>query len=88
MLSLTGTQTTCLMNHRWKARPSQSPLIWQRRLSQMKAGKVPGPSGIVVMIGAAGDTGTSMICDLTATIIHGGKVPSDWKQSIIVCLKG
>ena len=33
MLSLTGTQTTCLMNHQWKARPSQSPLIWLRRLS-------------------------------------------------------
>ena len=54
----------------------------------MKAGKVPGPSGIVVMIGAADDTGTSMICDLAATIIHGGKVPSDWEQSFIVCLKG
>ena len=33
MLSLTGTQTTCHINHQWKARPSQSPLIWLRRLS-------------------------------------------------------
>ena len=33
-LSLTGTQTTCLINHQWKARPSQSPFIWLRRLSQ------------------------------------------------------
>ena len=33
MLSLTGTQTTCLTNHQWKAHPSQSPLIWLRRLS-------------------------------------------------------
>ena len=32
-LSLTGTQTTILINHQWKARPSQSPLIWLRRLS-------------------------------------------------------
>ena len=32
-LSLTGTQTTCLFNHQRKARPSQSPLIWLRRLS-------------------------------------------------------
>ena len=31
-LSLTGTQTTCLINHQWKARPSKSTLIWLRRL--------------------------------------------------------
>ena len=34
MLSLTGTQTTCHINYQWKARPSQSPLIWLRRLSR------------------------------------------------------
>ena len=28
------TQTTCHINHQWKARPSQSPLIWLRRLSR------------------------------------------------------
>ena len=44
----------------------------------MKAGKAPGPSGIVVeMIRAAGDMGASMISDLAAIIIHDGKVPSD-----------
>ena len=32
-LSLTGTQTTCHINHQWKALPSQSPLIWLRKLS-------------------------------------------------------
>ena len=53
----------------------------------MKAGKAPGPSGIVVeMIRAAGDMGASMIRDLTAAIIRDGKVPSDWEQSFIVCL--
>ena len=52
----------------------------------MKAGKAPGPSGIVVMIWAAGDMGVSMIRDLTAAIIRDGKVPSDWEQSFIVCL--
>ena len=47
----------------------------------MKAGKAPGPSGIVVeMITAAGDTGASMICGLAVAIIR------DWKQSFIVCL--
>ena len=52
----------------------------------MKAGKAPGPSGIVVeMIGAAGDMGASMIRDCAAEIIRHGKVPSNWEQSFIVC---
>ena len=56
-------------------------------ISKMKAGKAAGPSGMVVeMIRAAGDTGISMIRDLTAAIIRGGKVHSDWQQSFIVCL--
>ena len=56
-------------------------------ISQMKAGKAPGPSGIVVeMIQAAGDMGASMIRDLAVAIICDGKVPSDWEQSFIVCL--
>ena len=38
------------------------------------------------MIRAAGDMGTSMICDLAVAIIRAGKVPSDWKQSFNVCL--
>ena len=59
----------------------------KKAISQMKAGKAPGPSGIVVeMIRAAGDMGTSMIRDLAAAIIRDGKVPSDWEQSFIVCL--
>ena len=59
----------------------------KKAISQMKVGKAPGPSGIVVeMIRAAGDMGASMIRDLTAAIIHNGKVPSDWEQSFTVCL--
>ena len=59
----------------------------KKALSQMMAGKAPGPSGIVVkMIRAAGDTGASMIHDLAAAIIRDGKVPSVWGQSFIVCL--
>ena len=54
----------------------------KKAISQIKAGKAPGPSGIVVeMIRVRGDTGASMIHDLAATIIHNGKVPSDWEQS-------
>ena len=59
----------------------------KKAISQMKAGKAPGPSGIEVeMIRAAGDMGASMIRDLAAAIIRDGKVPSDWEQSFIVCL--
>ena len=59
----------------------------KKAISQMKAGKAPGPSGIVVeMIRAAGDMGASMIRDLAVAIIRDGKVPSDWEQSFIVCL--
>ena len=59
----------------------------KKAISQMKAGKAPGPSGIVVeMIQATGDMGASMIRDLAVAIIRDGKVPSDWEQSFIVCL--
>ena len=59
----------------------------KKDISQMKAGKTHGPSGIVVeMIRAAGDTGASMIHDLAVAIIRDGKIPSDWEQSFIVCL--
>ena len=50
----------------------------KKAISQMKAGKAPSPSGIVVeMIQAASDMGASMICDLAAAIIRDGKIPSD-----------
>ena len=53
----------------------------KKSISQMKAGKARGPSGIVLeMIRAAADTGVSMICDLAASIIRNGKVPSGWEQ--------
>ena len=58
----------------------------KKAISQMKAGKAPGLSGIVVMIQAAGYTGSSLIRDLAAAIICDGKVPYDWEQSFIVCL--
>ena len=58
----------------------------KKAISQMKARKAPGPSGIVVeMIRVAGDMGASMIRDLAVAIICDGKVPSDWEQSFIVC---
>ena len=81
------------LNHLSDESPVEGPPIpitidmVKKAISQMKAGKAPGPSGIVVeMIRAAGDMGASMIRDLAAAIIHDGKVPSDWEQSFIVCL--
>ena len=57
----------------------------KKAISQMKAGKAPGPSGIVVeMIRAAGDMGASMIYDLAVAIIRDGS--TRWEQSFIVCL--
>ena len=59
----------------------------KKAISQMKAGKAPGPSGIVVeMIRAAGDMGASMIRDLAVAIIRDGKVPSDWEQGKRGCI--
>ena len=45
----------------------------------MKLGKTAGPSGVVMMMKAAGDTGASMICDLatcTAIIRDGNLGPN------------
>ena len=58
----------------------------KKAISQMKADKAPGPSGILVMIRAAGDMGASIICDLAAAIIRNGKVLSDWEKNFIVCI--
>ena len=59
----------------------------KKAISQMKAGKAPGLSGLVVeMIRAAGNMSASMIRDLAAAIIHDGMVPFHWEQSFIVCL--
>ena len=61
--------------------------MFKKAISQLKVGKAPGPSGLVVeTIQAAGDKDPSMIRDLAAAIICEGKVPSDWEQSFIVCL--
>ena len=90
MLSLTGTQTTCLMNHQWKARLSQSPVIffYKSYLSDEDK-KAEGPSGLVVeIIQAAGDMGASMICDHAAAIICDGRVHSDTEQFYVCLYKG
>ena len=79
------------LNHLSDEAPVEGPPISitidmvKKAISQMKAAKAPGPSGIE-MVRAAGDMGASMIRDLAAAIIHDSKVPSDWEQSFIVCL--
>ena len=65
-------------NHLSDESPAEGPPIRitidmvKKAISQMKAGKVLGPSGIVVMIRAAGDMGASMTRDLAAAIIRDG----------------
>ena len=91
MLSLTGTQTcVCDMSNQPPVEGPPIPItidMVMKAITQMKAGKAPGPSAIVMeMIRAADDMGASMIRDLAAAIICDGKVPSDWEQSFIVCL--
>ena len=91
MLSLTGTQTcVCDMSYQPPVESPPIPItidIVMKAITQMKAGKAPVPSAIVMeMIRAAGDMGASMIRDLAAAIIRDGKVPSDWELSFIVCL--
>ena len=77
-----GTQTTCLMNHQWKTRPSQSPSIWLRRLSlRRKRAKHLAHQALQWRWYQQ-----PMICDLAAAIIVDGKVPSNWEQSFIVSL--
>ena len=84
---LINVQGTCWdPNHLSDESPVEGPPIpitidmVKKAISQMKAGKAPGQSGIVVeMIRAAGDMDTSMIRDLAAAIIHDGKVPSNWE---------
>ena len=58
----------------------------KKAISKMKSGKAEGPSGIVVMIKAAGDTGASMIPDFATAIMRDGKASTDWEESFIVCL--
>ena len=56
---------------------SKSPDTVKNAISQMKTSKALGPTVIALeMMRAAGDTGTSMICDLAAAIICDGKVLS------------
>ena len=90
---LLNAEFDCDPNHLSDESPVERPPISitidmvKKAISQMKAGKAPGPSGIVVeVIRAAGDMGASMIRDLAAAIIRDGKVPSGWEQSFIVCL--
>ena len=89
---LLNAEFDCDPNHLSDESPVEGPPISitinmvKKAISQMKAGKAPGPSGIVVMIRAVGDMGASMIRDLAAAIIRDSKVPSNWEQSFIVCL--
>ena len=58
-----------------------------KSLRRMKNGKADGPSGVFAeMLKAAPDIQSKIIADLMNDIIHEGKVPADWSDSIIVTL--
>src|SRR5207249_1794847 len=51
----------------------------------MKAGKAAGPSGVVSeMIKAAGEAGVRWMTDLFNQVIAEGKIPDDWRKSLMV----
>jgi hypothetical protein len=57
----------------------------QKALKKMKKGKAAGSTGVVSeMMKAAGDSGVEWMTDLCNMIIREGKIPSDWKRSVLV----
>src|SRR5206468_7315013 len=54
-------------------------------VSAMKACKAAGPSGVVSeMIKAAGEAGERWMTDLFNQVIAEGKIPDDWRKSLMV----
>jgi len=54
-------------------------------LKKMKRQKASGLSGLVAeMIQATGDTGTQWILDLCNGILKKGRIPEDWKSSVVL----
>ena len=54
-------------------------------LKKMKRHKAPGLSGLVAkMIQAAGDTGTHWLLDSCNGIVKEGRIPEDWKSSVVL----
>ncbi len=58
-----------------------------KAIKSMKCGKAAGTSLIIAeMLKASGVEGAQLIRDLIEAIIHYGKIPTDWEESIIVSL--
>ena len=57
----------------------------QAAMSAMKVGKAAGPSGVVAeMLKAAGGTGVKWVTDLCNAIVSEGKIPEDWRKSLLI----
>src|ERR1700757_5131075 len=54
-------------------------------LASAKSGKAEGPSGVVVeMLEASGEAGLQWITDICNEVVRSGKMPDDWRKSLIV----
>jgi hypothetical protein len=57
----------------------------EKALKKMKKGKAAGPSGVVSeMLKAAGEIGAEWMTDLCNSIVLEGKIPEDWKDSLLI----
>ena len=57
----------------------------KKALKKMKKGKAAGSTGVVSeMMKAAGDLGIEWLTDLCNAIVCEGKIPTDWKRSILI----
>ena len=56
-----------------------------KALRKMKPGKAAGPSGVVSeMLKASDELGVEWMTDLCNVIVRDGKIPDDWKNSLLV----
>ena len=57
----------------------------EKAIKKMKIGKAAGPSGVVSeMIKAADGIGVAWLTDLCNSIVKEGRIPEDWKNSLLV----
>ena len=57
----------------------------EKALKKMKKGKVVGPTGVVSeMLKAAEGLGVEWLTDLCNAIMSEGRIPADWKRSVVI----
>ena len=57
----------------------------RRAMRQVKNGKAAGPSGVSAdMLKMCGDVGIEWVRDLCNAVVKEGKIPGDWRKSLMV----